>query len=75
MGHHCELTIHVSITANLALSLGVLVHILTFFIPNNVINRTSDGYTNYSFVEKMFMATIPNINLIWGIKVRYQQSP
>ena len=59
----------VLITANLALSLGLLVHFLTFFIPNNTINRTQDGYTNYSFVEKMFMATIPNINLIWGIKV------
>ena len=54
----------------MALALGVLVHILTFFIPNNVINRTEDGYTNFSFVEKMFMSTIPNINLIWGIKVR-----
>ena len=58
-----------NIAANLALSLGVLVHILTFFISNNVINRTQDSYTEYSFVEKMFMATIPNINLIWGIKV------
>ena len=60
------------IAANLALALGVLVHILTFFIPNNIINRTEDGYTNFSFVDKMFMAMIPNINLIWGIKVSNQ---
>ena len=57
------------VTANLALALGVLIHILTFFIPNNTINRTSDGFTNYSFFEKNLMALIPNINLIWGIKV------
>ena len=54
---------------NLALALGVLCHILTFFIPNNQINRTSDGFTNYSFAEKNFLALLPNINLIWGIKV------
>ena len=53
----------------MALALGVLIHILTFFIPNNTINRTSDGFTNYSFFEKNLMALIPNINLIWGIKV------
>ena len=47
----------------------MLVHILTFFIPNNIINRTEDGYRNFSFGDKMVMATIPNINLIWGIKV------
>ena len=61
------------VTANLALALGVLIHILTFFIPNNTINRTSDGFTNYSFFEKNLMALIPNINLIWGIKVNQAQ--
>ena len=55
--------------ANLALALGVLVHILTFFIPNNLINQTSDGINNYSFTEKNLYGLIPNINLIWGIKV------
>ena len=57
------------ISANLALAIGVLIHILTFFIPNNQINRTSDGFTNYSFNEKNILALIPNINLIWGIKM------
>ena len=54
----------------MALALGVLVHILSFFIPNNIISSTDTGYTDYTFVDKMFMATIPNINLIWGMKVR-----
>ena len=54
---------------NLALSLGVLIHILTFIIPNNSINRTSDSSTNYSFSTKMAMGLIPNVNLIWGIKM------
>ena len=56
-------------TANIALSLGVLGHILTYVIPNSSINKTADSFANYSFEEKMFMALIPNINLIWGIKV------
>ena len=57
------------ILANLALALGVLVHILTYFIPQNIINRTSDGVNNYSFFEKNLYALIPNINLIWGIRM------
>ena len=56
-------------SANLALAIGVLIHILTFFIPNNQINRTSDGFTKYSFNEKNLLALIPNVNLIWGIKM------
>jgi len=54
---------------NLALSFGVLVHILSYIIPNSSINKTSDSFANYSFEEKMLMALIPNINLIWGIKM------
>ena len=54
---------------NLALSLGVLIHILTFIIPNNSINRTMDSSTNYSFSTKMVMGLVPNVNLIWGIKM------
>ena len=53
----------------MALAIGVLIHILTFFIPNNQINRTSDGFTKYSFNEKNLLALIPNLNLIWGIKM------
>ena len=53
----------------MALAIGVLIHILTFFIPNNQINRTSDGFTKYSFNEKNILALIPNLNLIWGIKM------
>ena len=63
--------LYLTFSANLALALGVLCHILTFFIPNNQINQTSDGHTKFSFTEKNFMALIPNINLIWGIKVKY----
>eukprot|EP00092_Neocalanus_flemingeri_P060351 GFUD01072319.1.p1 GENE.GFUD01072319.1~~GFUD01072319.1.p1 ORF type:complete len:1563 (-),score=388.51 GFUD01072319.1:54-4385(-) len=54
---------------NIALSLGVLVHILTYIIPNSSINKTSDSFADFSFDEKMLMALIPNINLIWGIKM------
>lgn len=54
---------------NLALSLGVLIHILTYIIPNNSINRTMDSYTTYSFPSKMALGVLPNINLIWGIKM------
>lgn len=53
----------------MALAIGILIHILTFFIPNNQINRTSDGFTKYSFNEKNLLALMPNINLIWGIKM------
>ena len=62
---------HLQILArpNLALSLGVLIHILTFIIPNNSINRTSESSTGYSFSSKMAMGLVPNVNLIWGIKM------
>ena len=55
--------------ANIALSLGVIIHILSYVIPNSSINKTADSFADYSMQEKMMMALIPNINLIWGIKV------
>ena len=69
--HHYCLTVNsISLTRpNLALSLGVLIHILTFIIPNNSINRTSESSTGYSFTSKMAMGLVPNVNLIWGIKM------
>merc|ERR1719209_449618 len=51
---------------NLALSLGVLIHILTYIIPNN---RIKDTYNSYSFGAKMTLGLFPNINLIWGMKM------
>ena len=46
---------------NLALNIGILIHILTFIIP--FINSPTDYST------KMAMGLIPNINLIWGMKM------
>jgi len=54
---------------NIALSLGVIIHILSYVIPNSSINKTADSFADYSMQEKMMMALIPNINLIWGIKM------
>ena len=57
------------LSANLALALGVLVHILSFIIPNSFINRTMDGYADIPFTYKIVMGLVPNINLIFGMKV------
>ena len=46
---------------NLALNFGILIHILTFIIP--FINSPTDYST------KMAMGLIPNINLIWGMRM------
>ncbi|XP_023336664.1 retinal-specific ATP-binding cassette transporter [Eurytemora carolleeae] len=54
---------------NLALGLGVLFHVLTYFIPSNLINQTDDGYLSIPMESKMLMGLLPNINLVWGVKV------
>ena len=45
------------------------MHIMTFLVPNSSINREQTGAENFSFSEKMAMGLLPNINLIWGIKM------
>ena len=49
--------------------LGVLFHVLTYFIPSNLINQTDDGYLSIPMESKMLMGLLPNINLVWGVKV------
>jgi ABC-type transport system involved in multi-copper enzyme maturation permease subunit len=69
---------------NLALSIAVIIHFLTFIIPNNIINRfnrvlflihntstnrPSNASVSYSFPTKLALGLLPNINLLWGMKV------
>ena len=42
---------------------------LSYFIPSNVINQTPDGYIGIPLGSKLLMALIPNINLVWGVKM------
>ncbi len=56
-----------NIAANLALALGVLVHIISYLIPSVYI--TDDVYVEMSGALKATLAVVPNIALWWGIKV------
>ena len=50
------------------LGIGILFHMLTYFVPSNLIGQTQDGYQGIPFALKMFLGLLPNINLIWGTK-------
>ncbi len=53
--------------ANLALAIGVIVHIITYLAPSVYID--DQVYTEMTSSAKIALALLPNVALWWGIKI------
>ena len=49
---------HIFISANLALTTGIVVHLITYFLPNVTVN--SKGYAAASVAKKVALSLMPN---------------
>eukprot|EP00095_Tigriopus_kingsejongensis_P007158 maker-scaffold285_size222332-snap-gene-1.18 protein:Tk07158 transcript:maker-scaffold285_size222332-snap-gene-1.18-mRNA-1 annotation:"hypothetical protein TcasGA2_TC002276" len=54
--------------ANLALVAGILIHLVSFFVPYGILGQNDQFYVNVSFGSKMGLALLPNMGLWFILK-------
>lgn len=53
--------------ANLALTAGIVLHLVTFFAPFGVITTDTNNYQTMSLGGKMGLLLFPNVGLWWSL--------